>query len=199
MNTTRTPSFVAGAVATGIALLLAGCGGSSGDDTTTTASEGDSGTASTVDEPSTTEPPATTAAAPEADLEGRWIGDAGELFAANISNLGDPEGMTCTGEIWMTFAGDGRFERGGEASCGVGSAVAVANISSTGSYRVTGDRLEVIDVVSTGTMNVGGVEMPFPDAWDTGDATVNVSGDTLTVTFDDDTVGTVTQTYTRAT
>lgn len=102
----------------------------------------------------------------------------------------------------MTFGGDGSFEHGGEASCAVGGAVAVANMNTTGSYSVTGDHLDVTDVVSTGTINVGGVEMPFPDTWDTGESTVNttvnVTGDTLTITFDEESVGHVTQTYTRA-
>jgi len=180
----RTYRTILAAMAAGVALAVSACSG--GDDTsapTTTAAAGAS-TASTT----------TTAAAGDAsELEGTWVIDAGAALASATANVGGTGGSNCTGQLSLTF-NDGVVKRGGNIVCGSGT----GTIDATSNYEVDGDKLKVTGTSSNSKMTVRGASVPMPDGWGNSVATYKVVGDTLTITFTQASVGTVTSKYTRA-
>jgi hypothetical protein len=184
-------------IALGAALVASGCGGDDAAETTTTADA-----TTTTEVTTTTEATTTTGggdAAGSSELDGSWVADAGDLLAANTANVGGTGGLTCTGEITMTFA-DGKLERSGDVSCSApGSPIsAEGSIVTTGDYAVDGDVLTITGTSSTGRASLAGTEIPTPDSWGDGEATFRIEGDTLTIEFTETAVGAVTQTYTRS-
>lgn len=155
------------------ATTLAGDGRGSGLDT------------DTAPDPTTT----TTTAAPGEPLVGSWTADAGDILGANTANVGGPGGLTCSGPITMTFSEGGTFERGGSVSCSVAGTSQSGAVASGGRYRADGSTLTVSSFASSGST---------PDAFGDGTAAYEIGGDTLTITFTDTAVGTVTQTYQRS-
>lgn len=193
---TRERSIVA--VVAAIVVILSACGGDddAAETTTSEAPTSTEATSTTADEaPSTT----TGGAAGSSELDGSWVADAGDLLAANTANVGGTAGLSCTGQVTMTFIG-GRLERSGDVSCGVaGSPItAEGTILTTGDYTVDGDVLTITGTSSTGRASLAGNEIPTPDSWGDGEATYRIEGDTLTIDFTDTAVGAVTQIYTRA-
>lgn len=177
--------LVMAAMLAGAALTLSGCGGDdSAGSSTTTAAAGDS-TASTT----TT----TAAETGEAALEGTWVADAGAVLASATANVGGTGGSTCSGQISQTFD-QGTWKRAGNVSCGQGT----GTIDGTGTYKVDGDKLNVTSTSSNSRLTVRGVTVPIPDGFGNATATYKVVDDTLTITFTQESVGTVTQKYTRA-
>lgn len=185
-------------LAVGCLVVLGGACGSdeAAEDTTTTTPTTAEATTSTT-EPN--EPTTSTATAGSTDLEGSWVADAADILAANTANVGEAGGLSCTGEIRMTFAG-GRLDRTGDVTCGVpGSPItADGTISTTGTYTVDGDTLTITDTESGGRAVLAGREIPTPDSWGDGVATFRIDGDVLTIDFTDTAVGAVSQTYRRS-
>ena len=143
---------------------------------------------------------ASTAAAPPAvsvSVAGSWVADASALVAANTSNLGGTGTMHCTGPITLTFSADERFTNTGTATCTVGGRGATGNISSAGSYTSDRDTLTFSDVSNNGSLAVGGTTMPFEGGISNGIATYSIAGNTLTIRFNDPTVGNVVQEWQR--
>jgi hypothetical protein len=205
------------AVALGVSLLLGAAllGACGGDDeaavddaseaTATAAADGSAGPDAEADAEATdaaderdTEETTTTESAGGGDLVGTWVADAGDLLAANTANLGGVPGMDCSGPITLEFAPDGGFAQRGDASCSIGGMTASLNIETTGRYQTSGGTLTVTESSTTGTMEVGGASQPADVGFGEGEGTYEVRGDTLTVTFSDPSVGTVTQTYQRS-
>ncbi len=184
-----------GPLALGSLLVLAACGGG-GDDT----AGGDAGggdAPATTGTPPTTAPP-TTAPAGGGSIEGTWVADAGEILEANTANVGGTGPAECSGTITMTFTAD-RYERDGNLTCAVpGLPPGTAIVETSGSYTTDGDVLTVSDTTSSGTIEVAGISLPFPDAFGDGSGTYEVSGDELRISFEDPSVGSVTQTYRRS-
>ncbi len=178
----------------GALLVLAACGGGGDDSSGGDTADGD---AAVTTEAWTTTAPSTTAPAGGGSIEGTWVADAGEILEANTANVGGTGGAACSGTITMTFTAD-RYERDGTLSCGIpGGPTGTATVETAGSYTTDGDVLTVSDTTSNGTISVAGVSIPFPDAFGDGSGTFEVSGDELRITFDDPSVGSVTQIYRR--
>jgi RNA polymerase sigma factor (sigma-70 family) len=131
----------------------------------------------------------TTTAVPGDALVGSWTADAGDILGANTTNVGGPGGLTCSGPITMTFTEGGTFERSGSVTCSVAGTSQSGAVASAGRYQVEGDTLTVSGFASSGST---------PDAFGNGSATYDLSGDTLSITFTDTSVGTVSQTYQRS-
>lgn len=135
-------------------------------------------------------------------LSGRWIASADSILSANLANLGGVQGMKCDGEIVMTLGDDGDFLRAGEVSCSIdGYVITGQTISSEGTWTATAETIDVVisrnDSYSESPSGAGTpMRFPIPDQGLTG-ATYEVSATTLTITFTDASVGTVTQTYSR--
>lgn len=187
------------------ALVLAGCGSSDGDagsgdaDSSTTAAEEDGGTTTLGDD--TSDDGSTTTAAPDpadggGDLDGSWVADAGDIMGVNTANLG---GVTfeCSGPITLTFDG-GSFTQAGESTCTVAGQTATATFNSSGDYSVSGSTLTTTNAVNEGTMVIAGMTQPFEGGVSNGSAEYAIDGDQLSITFTNETVGTVTQVFTRA-
>lgn len=100
----------------------------------------------------------------------------------------DAGGLSCTGQIRMTFTDSGTFSRSGAVRCTVGSTTRRGGVASAGRYSTNGDQLVIEGTRSTGTT---------PDSWGDATATYAVTGDTLTIQFTQGSVGTITQTYQR--
>ena len=171
------------AVVAGLAFTGVACGG--GDDS---ASSSTTTAAGATTESTTT----TTAEDGGGALEGTWAIDAGEALASATANLGGTGGGTCSGQLTLTFA-DGTLRRGGSARCGSGT----VTVDATGTYTVDGDKLNVSMTSSNTRAEVRGMTVPVPDSWSSGVATYKVVDDTLTITFTQASVGTVTSKYTR--
>jgi len=182
-------------LALGPLLALAACGG--GGDDASGGDTADGGAPATTEAPTTTASP-TTAPAGGGSIEGTWVADAGEILEANTANVGGIGGAECSGTITMTFTAD-RYERGGTLSCSIaGGPTGTATVETSGSYSTEGDVLTVSDTTSSGTIDVAGISIPFPDAFGDGSGTYEVSGDELRITFEDPSVGSVTQIYRRS-
>lgn len=168
-------------------LLLVGCdsGGDAGSDGTTTA----------ADSSSTTVPGSSPATS--GSLLGSWTADAGAILAANTINVGGVGSLVCEGPIVMTFNADGSFDRSGEVSCTIAGTSAVGTIVSVGNWQDTGTTLIISGSSTSGTMTMGGTVVPLADSFGDGTGDYSIVGDTLTITFTIDPVGTVTQIYTR--
>lgn len=204
--------LIGGAVVFVVLAALVGflvLGGDDGDaeeagaTTTTTVLGGgaeDEGTTTTEAAPTstTTEAAPSTTVPASGGLEGSWVADASDILAANTANVGGTGGLSCSGPITMTFTGEGTYDRSGTVTCAVGGMTASGTISTAGSYAVDGGQLVVTGTISGGRMALGGTEIPTPDSFGDGTADFDLSGDTLTITFTDTSVGTVTQTYERA-
>jgi hypothetical protein len=195
-------------------VVLAGCGSdddeigessttteASADDTTTTALGGDGdgeddGSDDGGDDTTTT----SEAAEGGGDIVGTWTADAAAILGANTANLGGAGGLDCTGPVTLDFKANGTFSHTATATCSAaGGMSATATIDSSGSYEVTGDQLQVVAAVNNGSMEVAGTVQEVPIGLTEGQAVdFAVDGDTLTFTFTDASVGTVTQTYTRS-
>ena len=173
------------AMVVGAALTLSACGGDDSASSSSTTAAAGATTASTT----------TTTAAEDgaAALEGAWVADAADILAAVTANVGGTGGATCSGQIKMTFA-SGTLQRAGQITCGEGT----GTVSATSKYRTDGDKLIVTDSSSTSRLTIRGVSVPFADAWGNSVATYKVVDDTLTITFTQASVGTITQKYTRA-
>lgn len=185
------------------AVALVACGGDDGEE---------SSDSTTTEAPSTTEATSTTTAdettttvgggdsGESSDLEGSWVADADDLIGANTANLGGAAGLACTGDVTMTFSNDGTLQRSGELSCSVaGSPIAAeGEVDTTGDYAVEGDTVTISNTQNNGRASLGGQSIPTPDSWGDGEATFQIDGDTLTLTFTATAVGQVTQTYTRS-
>lgn len=170
--------------------LVAACSGGSDPDPTSTGSPTASSSASAS--------ASTTTSATTGSIDGTWKSDAGQLVAENTANLGDTGSMTCSGPIRLTFRTNGTFKHGGAATCSVGAQSVSATILSEGDYTTSGDELILSNTRSTGTLDIPGGAVPFPAGIGDGTGTFNIAGDTLTLTFTDPSVGTVTQEWQRA-
>lgn len=168
-------------------LLLVGC--DSGDDA------GSGATTTTANSSSTTDPSSSPAAS--GSVLGSWTADAGAILAANTINVGGTGSMVCTGPILMTFNADGSFDRSGNVACTIAGTSGVGTIVSVGQWEETGTTLIISGSSTSGTMTIGGTVVPLPDSFGDGTADYSIAGDTLTITFTIDPVGTVIQIYTR--
>lgn len=208
MHSLRRPTAAALAAVLALGLgALAGCGGSSGSDgtgsgsgsDTTVTSEGATTAAPSGD--TTTAPDEATTTAAEADgggdLVGTWTADAGDIFGANTANLGGTS-IDCSGPVNLEFRDDGTFSQSSTATCSIQSISGTATIDSTGSWTTDGDQIVISGSTSDGTMEIMGQTQPVEAGMSDGTATYEVDGDTLSITFTEATVGTVTQVYQRA-
>jgi hypothetical protein len=198
-----------GRLAAGIAAVvalgaLAACGGSSDgdastDEPTTTAAADDATTTAAPDEEAEETTTTSEAAEPEGggDLTGTWTADAGDILGVNTANLGGTA-VECTGPVTLEFREDGTFSQQSEATCTLAGQSGTATIASSGAYEASGGTLTVRDAESSGTFSILGQTQEVPAGLSDGEASYEVDGDTLSITFTEATVGTVTQTYTRA-
>ncbi len=133
------------------------------------------------------------------ELIGTWNADAADVLAANTANLGGTPGLDCSGLVSLTFT-ENASSGGGNVSC----TVPQANIEVTGevSWNCTSTTNSNVltnkDCQHSGTVAYGSQEIPIPEIISNGDAKYKIDGDTLTLTFDEESVGKVIQTYTRA-
>lgn len=184
------------------ALVLAACGGGGSGDATASGGSptAPGGSATSVGGSPTITTDSSDAGAAAAtgggDLTGAWEADAGDLLAANMANIGGTGGGTCTGILTMTFT-DGSFQRVGTATCGPDEPITVT-IDTSGNYSTDGDTLTVSNTSARSSGSVGGMSIPFGDSFGDGTATYVVDGDELRITFEELSVGRVTQTYRRA-
>lgn len=130
-------------------------------------------------------------------IEGKWRGDADELLDSNTANLGSAGDIDCRGPIFITFEANGEFAQQGTATCSVGGRSVSATIATSATYTTSGNELTIKDAKNQGSVSVPTGEVAFPGSWSEGTATYEISGDTLTINFSDDTVGNVTQKYER--
>ena len=173
------------AMVVGAALTLSACGGDDSASSSSTTAAAGATTASTTS--------TTAAETGAADLEGTWVADAGAVLASSTANVGGTGGSTCSGQVSQTFD-QGTWKRAGNINCGQGT----GTIDGTGTYRVDGDKLIVTSTSSNSRLTIRGVSVPIPDGFGNATATYKVADDTLTITFTQESVGTVTQKYTRA-
>lgn len=188
-------------------LLLVGACSSDDDDAASdeaTEEPADATTTTAADESEEDGEATTTTAAdlPETaggDLAGTWVIDASDLFAANTANVGDTGGISCSGPIRLEFGDDGSFAQRGEATCEANGFSSTMTLESTGRYTTDGGTLTITDLESTTTMEVDGVTQPAGDGteFELNEAVYEVNGDTLTITFTNPSVGTVSQVYQR--
>jgi hypothetical protein len=133
------------------------------------------------------------------DIVGTWVIDASELFAANTANVGDTGSLSCSGPVRLEFGEDGSFAQRGEASCTAGGFTTTLTLETTGRYATDGGTITVSDLQSQSSMEVEGMTQAADDVsgFAAGQAAYEVDGDTLTITFTNPSVGTVSQTYQR--
>ncbi len=191
-----------GAALAAVALLAVGalgaCGSDDGDDAgsdeiTTTEAGGD--------ETTTTEAADTTTTSEAADdVVGTWTADAADILSSNTANTGGSAGLECTGVVTLDLRDDGTFAHSADATCTApGGMSATATIDTTGTYEQDGATLRIVSAENNGSFEVMGTTQPMPSGLEGGaEATASVDGDTLTLSFTEASVGTVTQTYTRA-
>ena len=135
-------------------------------------------------------------------LAGVWTAPAEEILEANLANLGGMPGMTCAGEIVMNLNNDGTFSRGGSMLCSIDDVQILGQMmNSSGTWDATADTLTVTVTENDGyaeSLGPGGktMRMALPD---NGYSAVSYKANatTLTITFTEPAVGTVTQVYTR--
>lgn len=134
------------------------------------------------------------------DLVGTWAIDASDLFAANTANVGDTSGISCSGPIRLEFGDDGSFAQRGEATCEANGFVSTLMLETTGRYATDGGTLTLSDLESTSTMEVDGRSQPAGEGTglEDGEAAYEVEGDTLTITYTNPSVGTISQVYQRS-
>lgn len=132
------------------------------------------------------------------DLIGTWEGDAADLFAANTANLGSTGALDCSGTITVKFT-ENKSEGTGDVSCTVaGSGMSAdGELSWLCDSATEGSTLINTNCESSGSFNFGGTEQDTPEVFDNGEGEYSISGDTLTITFEEESVGKITQTYTR--
>lgn len=183
------------------ALSVAWLGACSSDDgDATDADPAEETTTSVAEGPGPDDETTTTATVPETtggDLVGTWEAEAGELLAANTANLGGAPDIDCEGTITLEFGDDGSFSQQGEATCSTAGISASLNIETVGRYETSDGTLTITEAETLGTMEAGGMSQPAEAGFGVGEAAYEVDGDTLSVTFTDPSVGTVTQTYQR--
>ncbi|NQU36456.1 MAG: hypothetical protein HQ526_02530 [Actinobacteria bacterium] len=131
------------------------------------------------------------------DIQGKWRGDADELLDANTANLGSTGEIDCRGPIFITFKADGGFTQQGTATCTVGGRSVRGTIATTATYTTDGAELTIKNAENRGTIGIPTGEVSFPGSWSDGTAKYEISGDTLTINFTDESVGNVTQQYER--
>lgn len=191
-------------------LLLSACG-SSGDGSSDTEAVATPGVLETTDaggESSTPVPTessgttTTTTLVPVRNtLAGVWRAKAQDILAANLANLGGMP-MVCDGEIVMNLDADGSFSRGGSMECIIDGVMTSGQVlNSSGTWDATASTLSVTVTKSDGYAESTGPDgrvsrVALPDrGYSEADYMVNAT--TLTITFTDPSVGTVTQVYTR--
>lgn len=204
-NDRRPVRWLLVALLAAFALTLASCGSSSDDagdegEPATTEAAGDGG--GEADETTTTAADETTTSEAEdggggGDLVGTWTAQAGDILGANTANLGGVS-FECTGPITLEFGEDGSFSQTGTSTCTVQGQSGTAEFNATGSYEASGGTITVTDVTNEGSMTMMGVSQPMEGGFGGGEAQYTVEGDTLSITFTEETVGTVTQVYTRS-
>lgn len=165
------------------ALSLGGCGGGS-DDTTGTGGGTGGGTT-----------PVTTAT-----LAGGWHATVDSILNANTASTG-ALGISCPGQLmhWRFESDTAFFSRWSDVlTCTSRGLTFTGRLSQTGRYSASGDQLTVSGIENFGSVTTStGVSLPFSIPASAGSATYAISGNTLTLTFTDPSVGTVTQTWTR--
>ena len=174
-------------------------GGSSPDATDVVSTDSPADTTSTSGSATTT---TTTLVPARNTLAGVWTAPAEDILSANLANLGGMPGMTCTGDIVMNLNSDGTFTRGGSMACTIDDVPFLGQVmNSSGTWDADADTLTV-----TVTQNDGYAESIGPDGKMTrvalpdggySSASYRVTATTLTITFTEPSVGTVTQVYTR--
>jgi|GEM_PF-6317965 len=191
-------------------LLLSSCG-SSGDGSSDMEAVANPGASETIDaggESSTLVPvessgtTTTTTLVPVRNtLAGVWRAKAQDILAANLANLGGMP-MVCDGEIVMNLNADGSFSRAGSMECIIDGAMTNGQVvNSSGTWDATANTISVTVTKSDGYAEVIGFDgrvtrVALPDrGYSEADYTVNAT--TLTITFTDPSVGTVSQVYTR--
>jgi hypothetical protein len=192
---------VAALVVAGAAACSSSGDGSSGSATSTTVATGTDGATTTTAAGATTTAAAdttTTEADASADLVGSWVADADSILGANLANLGGAGGFECHGPVTLTFTAQGTFTHTSTATCTAGGLSATATIDSSGRYRAGPRRLLISGARNGGSITVGGATTPLRVGFADGLVAYQLDGDTLTFTFTVASVGTVTQTYTRA-
>ena len=167
--------------ALGLSLALTACGGGSEDGTATTDPAGDG--ESTV-----------------SALVGVWQADAADLFAANLASLGSVP-LSCSGTMQLRFEDTGAFESGGDPVCTGPSMSGTGTLVSTGRYSNTDAQVTFSGVSNSGGVTVvveGGSTFTLPlIVMGEGTASYSLSGNALTITFTDASLGTVTQHWTK--
>lgn len=165
-----------------------------------TADSSSDASAPTATEPETTTT-STTLVPARTTLAGVWRAPAEDILSANLANLGGLP-MNCVGEIVMNLDADGSFSRGGTMACSIdGMQMSGQVMNSSGTWDATSSTLTVTVTESDGYAEATGPDgrvtrVPLPDSGFSSVAyTVNAT--TLTITFTDPSVGTVTQVYTR--
>ena len=134
-------------------------------------------------------------------LAGEWRAKAQDILASNLANLGGLP-MACNGEIVMNLNADGSFTRGGSMMCAIDSVKTSGQVvNSSGKWEATDDTLTVTVTKSDGYAESIGPDgtttrIPLPDSGYSS-AAYEVTATTLTITFTDPSVGTVTQVYKR--
>lgn len=195
-------------------LAIASCGsdesGSSSTDVVVAAAGGqsqnatdpsDTSMSSSSDAQSTTTTTTTTLVPVRNTLAGEWRAKAADILSANLANLGGMP-MACIGDIVMNLNDDGTFTRGGSMACSIdGVKIFGQLVNSSGTWDATSDTLTVTVTNSDGYAESIGpdgkaMRVPLPDGgWSSVD--YEVTATTLTITFTEPSVGTVTQVYTR--
>lgn len=177
--------------------VLGACGGGDSD-TGDGAEDGSAATTSATEARSTT----TRAARPGSsggDLEGTWTADAADVLSANLANLGGvPGGLACSGPVTLTFTEE-TVTWSGEVTCRMGDTglEATGSLRSEGSYRVEGSEIVVSGSRTSGSLSLAGQSIPVPAGISDGTVRYRIDGDTLSLSYDNPSVGTVTQTYSR--
>lgn len=133
-------------------------------------------------------------------LAGVWRAPAEDILAANLANIGGAA-AACVGDIVMTLGADGSFSREGSMRCSIdGEPFSGQVVNSSGRWEATADSITVTVTESNGYAEASGpngsTRVPLPDSG-YGSASYTVNATTLTITFTDPSVGTVTQVYTR--
>lgn len=182
-------------------LVFSGCGSDGGDaDSAGSTSPGETTTVATSTGGSSAAPATTGPATGDADdLEGTWTSDVQSQLAQNTVNLGTAS-LDCNGTVTLTIA-DGHFRRSGTGECTAGPAgiSATAVFDAEADYDVSGGEVTLSDISNHTSLTMGGRELTRDFSPLTADPfTASVDGDTLSLTFTDPSVGTVTQTYRRA-
>jgi hypothetical protein len=134
-------------------------------------------------------------------LAGVWRASAQDILSANLANLGGMP-MNCVGEIEMTLSADGSFSRDGSMECTIDDVLVSGQfVNSSGTWEADDDTITVTVTESDGyaqSIGPGGdaQRVALPDNGYSS-AAYEVTATTLTITFTEPSVGTVTQVYTR--